>query len=238
MPTRNRPVPTEKILPKTIRSSSEHSGSQGVRIIVRELPPSAEVDIPGGHDAFWLGYRPTKEPGRMVFTVDDPVSPVHIAEHNPLFLIPGAPVQTAWHEAEGVVANFSFHPDFLRSIADSHKIDFRLLYLRSAQKIMLDDSLESLCRLLTNEVDEGCKCGPKFVEQVTRAFGIAIVRQLAARRVAGTRSGLDGRIERAIQFIEENFRGRISVADMARAASLSTFHFFTQVLVRYRGFTP
>jgi transcriptional regulator GlxA family with amidase domain len=90
---------------------------------------------------------------------------------------------------------------------------------------MLDDSLESLCRLLTNEVDEGCKCGPKFLEQVTRAFGIAIVRQLAARQVAGTRSGLDGRIERAIQFIQENFRGRISVADMARAASLSTFHF-------------
>jgi hypothetical protein len=75
------------------------------------------VEIPGGHDAFWLGYRQTKEPGKMIFRVDDPLSPEHVAEHNPVFLIPGVPVATEWRDAEGVVANFSFHPDFLESVA-------------------------------------------------------------------------------------------------------------------------
>jgi AraC-like DNA-binding protein len=225
MPSQNRPIATEKVLPETIRRSSDRSGFQGVRIIVRELPAAAEIDLPRGHDAFWLGYRPTWEPGRMVFEVDDPISPTHIAEHNPLFLIPAAPVRTEWRGAEGIVANFSFHPDFLQGIAMSLNTDFRLLYQRPAEKIILDDRLESLCRLLMCEVEDGCKSGSTFLERVSRAFAMAIVQHLISRRTARNTSSPDPRIERAIRFIEEHFRYKISLGDIAEVAGLSPFHF-------------
>jgi AraC family transcriptional regulator len=222
---RSLPISNEKILPGTIRCSSERSGFQGVRIIVRELPDSAELGLPGGLDAFWLGYRPVKEPGKMIFKVDDPASPTHIAEHNPLFLIPGAPVRTEWRGAEGIVANFSFHPEFLRAIAESLKADFRLLYRRPARKIILDDGLESLCRLLMCEVEEGCKSGSIFLERVSRAFAISIVQHMLSQQMLGEGSYPDQRIERAIRFIEEHFRDNISVEELAQVAGLSPFHF-------------
>ncbi|MGA8659364.1 MAG: AraC family transcriptional regulator [Chthoniobacterales bacterium] len=161
----------------------------------------------------------------MVFKVDDPLSPIHVAEHNPLFLIPGVPVGTEWQGAEGIVANFSFHLDFMRSIAGSLNADFRLLYQRPAQKIILDDWLESLCRLLMREVEQGCKYGSAFLEQISRAFAIAIVQCLIGERVVRNQSRLDPRIERSLRFIEQHFQTRISLEDIAQVACLSRFHF-------------
>jgi AraC-like DNA-binding protein len=218
-----RPIPTEKVRPETIRSSSQTSGFQGVRTIIRELPASAAVEIPGGHDAFWLGYRPTKEPGRMVFRVDDPLSPEHVAEHNPVFLLPGVPVATEWRDAEGIVANFSFHPDFLESVARSLKADVRLLYQRPVRKIILDDSLESLFSLLMSEVEQDCKSGSTFLEHVSRALAIAIVHYLG-EPTAHDKTPLDPRIERAFRFIEEHFQTKITLDDIGQVACLSRFH--------------
>jgi AraC family transcriptional regulator len=161
----------------------------------------------------------------MVFEVNDPVSPVHIAQHNSLFLIPAAPVRTEWRGAEGIVANFSFHPDFLRAIAVSLNADFRFLCQRPAQKIILDDRLESLCHLLMCEVEDGCKSGSTFLERVSRAFAIAIVQHLIFQRIAGKHHFPDARVERAIHFIEEHFRDKISLEEIAEVAGLSPFHF-------------
>jgi AraC-like DNA-binding protein len=224
MSSQTRSVPTEEVLPKTIRSSSLGLGFQGVRTIVRELPSSGVVELPGGHDAFWLGYRPAKEPGRMVFRVDDPVSPEHVAEHNPVFLSPRAPVRTEWRDAEGVVANFSFHPEFLSSIARLLHFDARVLDQRPACKIILDDSLESLCYLLMSEVEQGCRAGSVFVEHVGRALAIAVVKHLTTELTAIDRSRLDPRIERARQFIEERFKTRVTLDDIEQVARLSRFH--------------
>jgi AraC family transcriptional regulator len=160
----------------------------------------------------------------MVFRVDDPVSPEHVAEHNPVFLSPGAPVRTEWRDAEGVVANFCFHPEFLSSIARLLRVDARMLDQRPACKIILDESLESLCYLLMSEVEQGCKAGSLFVEQVGRALAIAVVRQLTAELTTPDRSRLDPRIERARQFIEEHFKTRVTLDDIGQVAQLSRFH--------------
>jgi AraC-like DNA-binding protein len=224
MSPQTRPVPTENVLPKTIRSSSRNLGFQGVRTIVRELPSSGAVELLGGHDAFWLGYRPAKEPGRMVFRIHDPVNPERVAEHNPFFLSPCTPIRTEWRDAEGVAANFSFHPEFLSSIARLLQVDARVLDQPPARKIILDDSLESLCFLLMSEVEQGCKAGPVFFEQVGRALAIAVVQHLATELTTIDGAQLDPRVERARRFIEEHFKTRVTLADIGQVAQLSRFH--------------
>jgi transcriptional regulator GlxA family with amidase domain len=121
------------------------------------------------------------------------------------------------------VANFSFHPDFLESVARSLKADVQVLYQRPARKIILDDSLESLFSLLMGEVEQDCKSGSAFLEHVSRALAIAIVQYLAGP-TAKSKTPLDPRIERAFRYIEEHFQTKITLDDIGEVASLSRFH--------------
>jgi AraC family transcriptional regulator len=120
------------------------------------------------------------------------------------------------------VANFQLQPAFLEEAATLLRIDFRRLYKSAVQIVALDEPLESLCRLLMQEVAGGCKHGSSFFESLSRALAVALVLRLVPTRPALAR---DPRIDRAIRFIEQHFQEKISLKKVAEVAGLSPYHF-------------
>src|SRR5262245_47986632 len=91
-------------LPRTIRHTSDGAQFGGIRVLVREIPPAQQLEVQGVLSQFWMGYRPTpQEPGRMIFTCQQ-TGRAFRAEHNPMFLAPGAHFSVEWQQAEGLVA--------------------------------------------------------------------------------------------------------------------------------------
>jgi len=179
--------------------------------------------VPGVLGQFWMGYRPTpEEPGRMVFTCQRTGRSFR-AEHNPLFMAPSTLYSVEWQQAEGLVADFNFQPAFLEEVTALLRLDPGSLYQTGMQKVSIDEPLESLCRLLMQEVEQGCPHGSAFFEPLSRALAAALVRRVAvARPVAGR----DWRIERAVRLFKQQHRQTVSMEEAVRATGLSRYQFF------------
>jgi AraC-like DNA-binding protein len=218
-----RPYVPDEWLPRTIRHTSDGAQFGGMRMLVREIPAAQQLEVPGVLSQFWMGYRPTpEEPGRMVFTCQH-TDHAFVAEHNPIFMGPGTLYTVEWQEAEGLVADFNFHPAFLEDVAALLRLDPGSLYRTSMQKVSIDEPLESLCRLLMQEVEQGCPHGSAFFEPLSRALAVALVRRVAvARPVAGR----DWRIERAVRLFKQQHRQTVSMEEAVRATGLSRYQFF------------
>jgi len=157
---------------------------------------------------------------RPVFTCLDTDSAI-VPKHDGPFIAAGTSCAVEWKGAEGIVANFHFHPAFVEEIAASLRLDLR--QLSPMMMLVTDEPLESLCRILMREVEGGCKHGSGFFEALNRGLTAAILKRLIPSRTALQR---DPRIERAVQFLEQNFRDNISIDQVARVAGLSRYHFF------------
>jgi len=210
-------------LPRTIRHTSDRARFGGLRMLVREIPAAQQAEVPGILSQFWMGYRPTpQEPGRMVFTCQR-TGRAFRAEHNPMFMAPSTLYSVEWQEAEGLVADFNFHPSFLEEVAASLHLDPGSLYQTGMQKVSIDEPLESLCRLLMQEVGQGCPHGSAFFEPLSRALAAALVRRVAVARPA---VGRDRRIERAVRLFEQQHPKTMSMEEAVEAAGLSRYQFF------------
>jgi AraC-like DNA-binding protein len=191
----------------------------GVRVSVHErsLEGTAE-DSGGGRDRFWLFYCSAKgKPGWVATEVNGPGS-----NRRSLFVAPGVRHPATRDGHEELIAHFDFQPAFLEAAAMSLRLDPRTLYRAEAQELTLDEPLETLCRLLASEAEQGCPHGLAFFEALSWALAVALVRRVAPARAARPR---DSRVERAVRLLEERFRERVSVAEAARAAGLSRCHF-------------
>jgi len=215
-------------LPRTIRHTSDGAQFGGLRVMVREIPAAQQLEVPGALTQFWMGYRPTpQEPGRMIFTCQR-TGRAFRAEHNPMFLAPGALFSVEWQEAEGLVADFHFHPSFLEDIATLLRLDPGSLYETTMRKVSIDEPIESLCRLLMQEVVQGCPHGSAFFEPLSRALGAALVRRVAVVRPV---SGRDWRIEREVRLFKGQDQQTVSMEEAVEATGLSRYQFFR----RFRG---
>jgi AraC family transcriptional regulator len=194
----------------------------GVRVLVRELPAVGELDVPGGLDHFCFCYWPRpEEADQMTFQRKD-LEGADRTEGSPLFITPDQPFQCEWKKMEAVVANFQLRPAFLEEAADLLRVDPRRLYESAVRIVALDEPLESLCRLLMQEVAGGCKYGTSFFESLSRALTIALVQRLTSARPTSPR---DPRIERTVRFIDRHFQKKISLKELAGVAGLSSYHF-------------
>jgi AraC-like DNA-binding protein len=209
------------VLKSSIRHTSDSQSFRGARVLIRELPFSFQAEHPFGISHYIFGYRPqADERGKAVFTCLDPKY-VIIPNHDGPFIAAGARYAIKWEGAEATVVNFHFHPRFVEEIAAS--LHSNLALLRPLSRLATDEPLESLCRTLTSEVERGCKHGSTFFETLSRALVIAILKGLIP---ANPVSKLDTRIERAIQYLEQNFRDDVSIDQLAHIAGLSRYHFF------------
>jgi AraC-like DNA-binding protein len=235
MPAPDRRIDLGSIRKGSIRQTSDRQNFGGVRVLIRELPSSDQWDCFCGINHYWFGYRPTlDEPGRTVYTCMD-TSSVHVAKRDGPFLAAGARFGIDWKGAEGIVANFHFHPAFIEEVASSLRLDPRRLHRNPMRQLTTpDDPLESLCRVQMREVEGGCKRGSVFFEAFSRALATTILQSLVPTQPELER---DARIERAVQFLEQNFRDKISVEQVARVAGLSRYHFFRRFHLAV-GMTP
>jgi transcriptional regulator GlxA family with amidase domain len=143
-------------------------------------------------------------------------------------------VWSSIQSAEGIVASFHFHPAFIEEVASSLRLDPRRLHRNPMRQLTLDDPLESLCRIQMREVEGGCKRGSGFFEAFSRALATTILQSRVPTQPELER---DARIERAVQFLEQNFRDKISIEQVARVAGLSRYHFFRRFHLAV-GMTP
>jgi hypothetical protein len=201
MPTRNRRVTRTDTMPRTIRQTSDALQFGGLRVLVRELPAVGNLDVPGGLDHFCFCYWPRPN-GSMILQQKNG-GPANPSEGAPLLIAPGWPFQCEWKKIEAVVANFQLQPAFLEEAAALLRVDSRRLCESAVRIVSLDDTLESLCRLLMKEVTGGCIHGSSFSEALSRALAIALVQRLIPIRAA---LAPDPRIERAMSFIDRHFQ--------------------------------
>jgi AraC family transcriptional regulator len=220
MPPRNRRILRTDTMPRTIRQTSDAMQFGGLRVLVRELPAAGELDVPGGLDHFCFCYWPRPDGAMILQQKNGKLG--DLTEGSPLFIAPGWPFQCEWQKIETVVANFQLQRAFLEEAATLLRVEFRRLYKSAVLVVSLDEPLESLCRLLMQEVATGCKHGSSFFESLSRALAVALVQRLFPTRPALAR---DPRIERAVRFIDEHFQEKISLKQVAEIANLSPYHF-------------
>lgn len=166
MPAPDRRIDLGSLLKGSIRQTSDRQNFGGARVLIRELPSRDQWDCSCGINHYWFGYRPTRdEPGRTVYTCMD-TSGVHVARRDGPFLAAGARFAIDWKSAEGIVANFHFHPAFIEEIASSLRLDPKRLHCNPMRPLTLDDPLESLCRILMHEVEGGASVARAFSKRL------------------------------------------------------------------------
>lgn len=207
-------------MPRTIRQTSDAVQFGGLRVLVRELPAVGQLDMPGGLDHFCFCYWPRPD-GPMILRQGNREL-ADSTEGSPLLIAPVWPFQCEWKKIETVVANFQFQPAFLEEAAGLLHVDFRRLHEPAVRIVALDEPLESLCRLLMQEVAGGCKLGSSYFEGLSRALAAALIQHLIPTQPA---LGRDPRIERAVRFIEQHFQEKISLKKVAEVAGISPYHF-------------
>jgi AraC-like DNA-binding protein len=220
-PTRKHPcVEMPEILSDTIRRTNDHLDFAGARVLVRELSSADVVRVAGGTDYFCLAFCSPRNPSTQSEAYKN-TQLVHVADRI-LFAAPGAGFSYEWKGAEIAIMHMQFRPAFLEEVAISSQVDLKQLHRPGIQQVTLDDPLEGLCRILMREVQDGCQNGSTFLEAVTRALVLALVKRLAPSFPS---SRCDERVTKGIRFIQQHFQDRISLTDIARAACLSPYYF-------------
>lgn len=219
MESSGKRVDLGEVLKGSIRHTSDRQGFRGARLLIRELPSGYEAEHRSGISHYLFGYRPiVDEPGKAVFTALQP-SQVIIPKRDGPFIAPGASYAINC-KSEVTVVNFHFYPEFVEEIATSLHLNRALL--RPLTRLPTDEPLASLCRALMHEVEGGCRHGSNFFEALNRALVIAILKRLIPNNTILKR---DARVERAIRYLEQNFRDEVSIDQLARLAGLSRYHF-------------
>ena len=222
--------------PLTIWRTSDRIQFGGMRVLLRELPAAGRVDAPGGFNHLWLAYRPLEEPGLMVAEIagEHFTHFTHRAERTLLFCAPSRPYTSEWTGAEGRVAHFQFQTAFLEDAAVTLGVDPSRLCDTALCEVRLDQTLEALCRLLTQEVEQGGPHGAGYYEGLSRALACAVMKRLISARAAARH---DPRVERAVRLFEQRFHDQVTIKEAARVANLSPDH-LVEVFRATVGCTP
>jgi len=210
-----------EVLADTIRGTSDHLNFPAARVLVRELPSVGFAQTSSAIDYFWLSYRPPEEPGRMVAEYKS-TNLIHVADRSLLFMSPGTRFTCTWSGGEGVVMHIQFRPAFLEEVALLSRVDTERLYQLAIHEVPLNELLASLCRVLMQEVQDGCRHGQPFFEAISRALAFALVQSLGSPSAESKR---DQRIGKSVRFIEQHFQERVSLREIAGVARLSPYYF-------------
>jgi AraC-like DNA-binding protein len=188
---------------------------------VHQPPADGSTATPdGASNHFWLDYwAPKKKLGLTAADLKGAGSGCRL-----VFAAPGVCHTAAVWKASNdrLVVRFEFQPAILEAAAPSLHADPQTLYHAEPQELALVEPLETLCRLLAWEAEQGCPHGLGFFEALSWALAVALVRRVAPARTARPH---DSRVERAVHLLEQRFREKVSVAEAARAAGLSRCYF-------------
>jgi AraC-like DNA-binding protein len=229
----------QELDPATIVRTSDFIRLQGFRVVIRERPKNGEFGS-GKNGTPWFGfaYRPGEEHGCTGFQFADH-TPTVIAQGRASFFRPAkTPFEAHYVEAEGKVVTFEIDPNYLDNIIKRANLRIEILRCLPPPIFLVNKSIEYLISLLVLESESGAPHGVLYFDRVAEALLIAILSQFDSRLPdSGHIYVRNDQIERAVSYIESNFRSRLTISEIAATSRLSVSH-FCRLFSRLTGLTP
>ncbi len=225
--------------PGTVRCTSDFTGLTEFRVVIRELPRNGGFGSGSrGGGCFRLGYRPIEERGRTVFRFrNDPGHRVRMARVSAI-IPPDEPFEASYLEADGKIASFEIYPAFFADVIRRAGISPVNLHRLPPAGFVINRRVDVLCSLLMRETENGASLGSLYFKTLATALIIAVASQADVRLPgAGNIYIQNQQIQRAVSYIEANFRSKLTIEDLARVSNLSLFH-FCRLFSRMVGLTP
>jgi AraC family transcriptional regulator len=153
-------------------------------------------------------------------------------------LPPNEPYEGAHTDAAGKIATFQIQSGFLADIVRRADIAPAKLQQLPPAYFVINQRVDLLCSLLMHETEAGAPSGKIYFENLAAALVIAVLSQTDVRLAnAGNLYVQNRQVQSAVAYIEENFRSKLTLAELARVANLSSFH-FDRLFSRIVGLTP
>jgi AraC family transcriptional regulator len=228
-----------EIDPATIVDTSDFVGFSGVRVVIRQLPNEGEVSS-GSHGVpyFTVGYRPGEERGHTFVRFSTGNRPEVQMNRLSAVLPANQPFKASYTDAAGKVATFQIEPDFLANVVRRANIIPPNLERVPPARFLINRRMDYLCALLIYETERRAKLAPLYFESLATALVAAVVSQTDSRLPnAGNLYVQNEQVQKAISYIEANFRSKLSVPEIAAISNLSTFH-FSRLFTRFVGLAP
>ena len=217
----------QEIEPSSIVRTSDFTGFLGLRVIIREKPKEGSFSSGNrGTSYFLIGYRPGPERGRTVFQFRrNKLAEIRMTRVSAV-IPPEEPFDVNYSDAEGRIATFEIEPRFLTGVTRRAGISPIKLRQLPPPRFLINHRVDYLCSLLMRETERGESMAPLYFESLAAALVVAVLSQTdAGHPNAGNLYVQNERIQKAIAFIEANFRSKLTRAQIAAAAHLSENHF-------------
>jgi AraC-like DNA-binding protein len=219
--------PDENI--SSINKTSDFNGFEGLRVVVWQ--GVKDENLSAGRKAlpyFMISYGPGEE------------SRSTVAEYQggSAMIPPEWPFEAIYADARGRSASFTIESGFLADVVRRAGLDSVKLEQAPRGRFLMDLRVDLLCSLLMRETERRAPLAPLYFESLATALIIAVITQAdATLPEAGSLYVRDERIKKAIAYIEEHFRSKLTRSQMAAAAHLSAFY-FSRLFRRHVGFSP
>jgi hypothetical protein len=142
---------------------SDRSGAAEVCVTIHELRSHMLSAFIPAREGYSFCYRPRPEKGNTWVTVAElGLHRHHISRNHILIASPRLTVHTEWEGGEGIVVNFSFAPLLFESLAEQLGVFELSLKWPWHDFFAIDQRIEALCRLLTEETEDRCYHGPLY----------------------------------------------------------------------------
>jgi AraC-like DNA-binding protein len=229
----------QELDPDTIVQTSDFTGFDGFRILIRELPKNGGFGTGRkGVPYFIFGYRPGEERGRTLLRFqENPELETRMTRLSAI--IPAEMAFEVTHsDADGKIATFEVHPRFLGDVIKRAGISPGKLQRVPPPGFVINQRVDYLCSLLVQQTNDGAKLGKLYFESLATALVIAIVSQTDSRLAeAGDIFVQDQRVQQALTYIKSNIRSKLTLPEIASAAQLSVSH-FSRLFSRLVGLAP
>jgi AraC family transcriptional regulator len=230
----------QELDPDTIVQTSDFTGFDGFRVLIRELPKNGGFGSGRkGVPYFTFGYRPGEELGRTLLRFqENPELETRMTRLSAI--IPAEmPFEITHSDANGRIVSFEVHPRFLADVIKRAGIFPGKLQRVPPPGFVINQRVDYLCFLLMQQTENGAKLGKLYFESLATALVIAIVSQTDSRLLpeAGNIFVQNERMRQAIAYIESNLRPKLTLPEIAAASGLSVSH-FSRLFSRVVGLTP
>jgi AraC-like DNA-binding protein len=219
--------PDENI--SSINKTSDFNGFEGLRVVVWQ--GVEDEDLSAGRKAlpyFMISYGPGEESR----------STIAESQGGSAMIPPEWPFEAIYADARGRSASFTIESGFLADVVRRAGLDSVKLEQAPHRRFLMDLRVDLLCSLLMRETERRAPLAPLYFESLATALIIAVITQAdATLPEAGSLYVRDERIKKAIAYIEEHFRSKLTRSQMAAAAHLSAFY-FSRLFRRHVGFSP
>lgn len=156
----------QELAPETIRQTSDFTGFQGLRAIVRDIPRCGSFGSgKNGRFCFEIAFRPGEERGRTVFRFrENPKVETRMTRLSAI--VPAEmPFEATYSDADGKVATFEIDPRFLANVVRRAGILPARLQRVPPPGFVINQRVDYLCSLLVQETENGAQLGKLYFNE-------------------------------------------------------------------------